>query len=95
MRHMRALVAAMVVMGVLIVAGTVVLFVMMAQRFGTARSGQPSANYVLAEPAGSRIAGIAGVPGGLALWLTGGGPGRVVVVDPRSGRVVARVTLAK
>ncbi len=48
----------------------------------------------LDEPAGTRITAMAPVAGGLALSLSGGGEGdRVVVIDPASGRVVARIGL--
>ena len=85
---------AVVVMGVLIVAGVVVLVVALTQRVGTLVAGGPSAPVVLDEPAGTHIAGVSMLPDRLAVQLQGGGPDRVVVVDSRSGRVIARVGLS-
>jgi hypothetical protein len=94
---MKALRAAVIVMGVLIVAGVVVLAVALAQKFGTAASlgGTAAAIPALDEPAGTRIAGTSLSGERLVLQLTGGGPDRVVVFDLARGRVTGRVTLAR
>lgn len=90
---MRALKGAVVVMGVLIVAGVVTLAALLAQRMsGTAG---PIASAVLDEPVGTSIAGVSALPDRLAVQLQGGGPDRVVVVDTRNGRVLGRVGLAR
>jgi voltage-gated potassium channel Kch len=89
---MRGLLVAVVAMGVLIVAGTAVLGVLIVRRLGEAGSAAPF-SVVLEEPAGTRIAGVAGWPDHLAVTLTGVGADRVVVVDPRSGRVLGRVAV--
>lgn len=81
---------AVVVMGVLIVGGTVVLGVLLFTRV-SAQSGAVAS--VLDEPVGTVIAGAALAPDRVALTLHGGGADRVVVVDMRNGRVVARVGL--
>lgn len=90
MRTLRILV---VVMGVLIVAGTIGLAVMMAQRVSSPAVRQWTLD--LDEPAGTQI--VTAVPAGdaVALTLRGGGAERVVVVDARAGRVVGRISLAK
>jgi hypothetical protein len=85
---------AVVVMGVLIVAGVAVLAVALTQRVGTLVAAGTAAPVVLDEPAGTHIAGVSALPDRLALTLQGGGPDRVVVVDSRSGRVLGRVSLA-
>jgi hypothetical protein len=85
---------AVVVMGVLIVAGVAVLAVALTQRVGTLVAVGAAAPVVLDEPAGTHIAGVSALPDRLALTLQGGGPDRVVVVDSRSGRVLGRVSLA-
>jgi hypothetical protein len=89
----RALKVLVVGMGVLIVVGTVTLVVLVVQRAGGlvgagGGAGAP-VSASLGLPEGARIAGIAGVDrGGLAVWVTGGPEGdRVLLVDPRSGRV--------
>jgi len=84
---------AVVAMGVLIVAGTVVLVAALAARMSSAPGGIASA--VLDEPAGTRIAGAAIAPDRLAVQLQGGGPDRVVVLDTKAGRVLGRVALAR
>jgi hypothetical protein len=91
---MRALQVAVVVMAVLIVAGVATLAVVIVQRVsGAGRDG--GAQAVLDEPAGTRIAGIAAAADRLAVQLQGGGPDRVVVLDTRTGRVLARAGLAR
>jgi len=94
---MRALQAAVIVMGVLIVAGVVVLAVALAQKFGAAASlgGPPVTVPALDEPAGTRIAGSSLSGERLVLQLTGGGPDRVVVFDLARGRITGRVALAR
>ncbi|MCW3473937.1 hypothetical protein [Limobrevibacterium gyesilva] len=84
---------AVVVMGVMIVAGVATLAVVLAQRV-LAVPG-PAAQAVLDEPEGTRIVGVSALPDRLALQLQGGGPDRVVVVDLRSGRVLGRAALAR
>lgn len=92
---MRMLRIAVVVMGVLIVAGVAVLAVALTQRVGSLVASGPAAAVLLDEPAGTRIAGLSLAAGRLALRLQGGGPDRVLLLDSRSGRVVARIGLAR
>jgi len=92
---MRATMVAAIVMAVLIVIGTTVLVVVVARRLGGAaetRAGAPIA-LQLGEPEGTRIAGVAAAGDRLAVQLQGGGPDRIVLVDPRSGAVVGRIGL--
>ena len=90
---MRGLKFAVVAMGVLIVAGVVTLFTVLAQRMSSAAG--PIASATLDEPAGSVIAGVSAAPDRLMVQLHGGGPDRVVVVDIKTGRVMGRVGLAR
>ncbi len=102
---MRWLVAAVVVMGVLIVGATGVLVATLVMRFhvpghpaGSAGAGAASpvpAAVTLDEPAGTRIAEVAALGDRLVLALHGGGPDRVVVIDPATGRATFRVGLAR
>ncbi len=80
-------------MGVLIVAGTVGLFVVLAQRMSAGSTG--IASVVLDEPAGTRIAGVSVAADRVAVQLQGGGADRVVWVDTKSGRVLGHVALAR
>jgi len=89
----RWLQVAVVVMGVLIVAGIGTIAVVIVTRMSP-RAGA-IASAVLDEPEGTRIAGAALAPDRLAVQLQGGGPDRVVLVDTKAGRVLGRVTLAR
>src|SRR3954465_13549432 len=93
---LRALKIATIAMGVLIVMGVGVLIVAMARR-GGAPPPPPVANLagVLDEPAGTRIVGISMLPDRVAVQLSGGGPDRVVLLDPRGGAVAGRISLAR
>jgi hypothetical protein len=96
---MRALKIAVVVMGVLIVVGTTGLVVGIARRLTTpavsVATWPASAPVVLDEPAGTRIAGILAVRDRLAVQLQGGGADRVVLIDPATGSVSGRISLAR
>lgn len=88
MRLLRVLV---VVMGVMIVAGVAALGVLLTRRIGAVPA--PATAALLDEPDGTRIASISSAADSIALQLQGGGPDRVVVIDPRSGRIIGRIGL--
>jgi hypothetical protein len=91
---MRFLKIAVVVMGVLIIAGTTTLVVVIVHRLSVSTASRSAAPVPLDEPAGTRIVALAAVSNGVALALTGGGEAdRVVVIDPATGRVVRRIGL--
>ncbi len=90
---MRFLKVLSVAMGVLILAGTTVLVVVIARRIGGGGTPAPPIALLLDEPEGTRIAAIASAGDRLAMQLQGGGPDRVVLIDPRTGRVVGRIGL--
>lgn len=94
---MRALKIATVIMGVLILFGTAALVIVVVRRgVSPARPALPATvATALQEPAGTRIAGIAALQDRLAVQLQGGGPDRVLLIDPRSGAVSGRITLAE
>ena len=100
---MRALKIATVVMGVLIVVGTTGLIIGVARRSASPTpasvlpaAGLPgSVSAVLDEPMGTRITGIVAVRDRLAVQLQGGGADRVVLVDPATGAVAGRISLAR
>ncbi len=91
---MRALKILTVVMGVMIVVGVVALGVVMTQRLGGLAAGAGGSG-TLDEPAGTAIAGIAATADRLAIHLRGGGPDRVVLVDPKTGKQVGEIKLAR
>ncbi|WP_135466507.1 DUF6476 family protein [Crenalkalicoccus roseus] len=89
---MRALKVLVVVMGVLIVFGTVALAIAIVQRLGEAGREITRADLSLALPEGARIGGIAAAADGtLAVWVTGPGEDRILLVDPRRGRVAGEI----
>ena len=90
---MRGLVVAVTVMGVLIVLGVGTIAVTIVHRLGgpTVMSAAP----VLDEPAGTHMTQITSSGDRLAVLLSGGGPDRVVLIDPRTGHVTGRVGLAR
>jgi hypothetical protein len=94
---MGALKIATVAMGVLIFLGTTVILVTIVKRTISGQAGVPETVFaaVLDEPAGSGIVGIAQVRDRLAIQLRGGGVDRVVLIDPASGAVVGRISLAR
>jgi hypothetical protein len=99
-KGMRALKTVTIVMGVLIVLGTVTLMVLLARRSvappAAAVATLPAGvafSATLAEPEGTRIAGVSEGGDRLAVSLQGGGPDRVVLLDPHTGAVVGRVVL--
>ncbi len=90
---MGMLKVAVVVMGVMIVGGVVTLAYLIVSRAYVAPA--IAGDVLLDEPDGTRIAGTALAGDRLALLLQGGGPDRVVLVDPRSGKVSGRVGLRR
>lgn len=107
---LRALKIAVIVMAVLIVAGTTMLIVEVIRRVsapagplppgplpaGPSAAGSSAVfSVTLQEPAGTRITGVAETQDRLAVQLQGGGADRVVLIDPRSGVVIGRILLAQ
>jgi hypothetical protein len=88
---MRALKILTGVMGVLIVAGVVVLGMVISGRMAGPRGG---AAVVLDEPAGSRIVQVSAAGDRVVALVQGGGVDRMVVLDLRTGAVVARMGLS-
>ena len=97
---MRVLKFLVVLMGVMIVVGTTTLVVLVVQRgafsgggSGTAHSGP--IERLLDEPVGTTIARIEAAGDRVAVHLHGGGPDRVLLIDPRTGLITARVGLLR
>ncbi len=88
---MRSLVTLTVVMGVLIVAGTATLGALIVRRLTSLPPPLPP--LALEEPTGTRITGMTGLGERLVLRLEGGGPDRLVVIDPSRALVVGRIAL--
>ncbi len=90
---MQGLKVAVIGMGVLIVAATLTLAVLLVRKVA-APSAMATA-LVLDEPAGTRIVASTVAPDRMLLQLQGGGPDRVVLIDSASGHVLARAGLAR
>ena len=88
---MRAIMALVIGMGVLIVAGVATIGVTIARRLSTS---SVAAAVTINEPPGTRIIAMSPAADRLALLLQGGGPDRIVLLDPRSGAVAGRIGLA-
>jgi hypothetical protein len=93
---MRALKAAIVIMGVMIIAGTALLVALIIRRAShpapTAATA-PTGQATLHQPQGTRIISLAATPTGLAVALQGGGPDRILILDPTTLRPTATITL--
>ncbi|WP_206932861.1 DUF6476 family protein [Roseococcus thiosulfatophilus] len=88
---MRALKFLVVAMGVMIVAGTVTLVALIVQRAGGAVTGAMPA-VALDLPAGTRILSVSGAGDRFAVLVEGAGEERrILLLNPRSGRVVGEV----
>ena len=87
---MRALLAVVVAMGVLIVVGVATLAVTIVHRLS---ASSVQASLVLDEPPGTRFQSVASAGDRLVILLTGGGPDRIVLVDPRTGRATSHIGL--
>jgi hypothetical protein len=90
---MRVLTAVTIGMGVLILVGTTVLLVTILHRASAPAATAAPLALTLHEPAGTAIDGVAAAGGRLAIALHGGGPDRVVLVDPHSGTVTGTIVL--
>ena len=105
----RALKAAIVVMGVLIVLGIIGLIAAVAYR-GANRNptiplppttvpipGAALPDLILDEPPGTRIATISQTPDRTTILLQGPSqtPDRIIVVDTRTGQIIHRIRLAR
>ena len=91
---MQALRVLVVVMGVMIVGGTIALGVALSQRRGGSAAAKDW-SVALDEPAGTQIVAASLSGDAVALTLRGGGVERVVVVDARAGRVAGRISVSK
>lgn len=99
----QVLVTATVVMGVMLLLGTTALIVMLARRGAVPvpaptpvpmAAVPPSFARTLHEPVGTTIVGIAAAGNRLAVALHGGGPDRVVLIDPRTGGLAGQVSVS-
>ena len=90
---MAALKALVIGMGVLIVAGTVALAVLLVQRLGNGPAAGGPTSLSLAQPEGARIAGIAATDRSVAVWVTRPDGERVILLDAAGARRIGEIRL--
>jgi len=82
------------VMGVLIVAGTVTLVVLLVQRAGGGAE-PPRLALSLGQPAGTSIGGMAAAEGRIAVWVRRPDGDRVLLLDARRGTVAGELRVSE
>ncbi|WP_245704768.1 DUF6476 family protein [Belnapia rosea] len=90
---MGALKVLVVAMGVLIVGGTVTLVALLVQRAGG--DGGAAWQAALEQPEGARIGGVSASESGIGVWVQRPDGDRVLVVDPKRGRVTGEIRLGR
>ena len=91
---MRALKILVVVMGVLIVGGTVGLGVVLVKRMNASAGGAVVGPWALeGQPAGTRMLSLAAAEQGLALLVARPDGERVLLLDVKQRRVVGEILL--
>ena len=102
MEKTRPLMMVVIGLGILVVLATTVVIVKVVKDIISGSShGVASSESVtlttkmLSQPAGSHIVTIAGVDGRLSVLINGGGPDRILFVDPASGQVTGQLMLGK
>jgi Flp pilus assembly protein protease CpaA len=90
-----ALKVLVVLMGVLIVGGTVTLLVLVVQRAGGPTETAAAWQAGLEQPEGTRIGGVAATAGGIGIWVQRPDGDRVLVVDPTRGAVTGEIRLGR
>ncbi len=88
---MRVIKAAVIFMGVVIVAGTIAMIVALVQRGTTKPDTNNIDNAVVALPAGARVVRVTAAGKDLILLVDIGGRQRIVIIDRRSGAVRRRI----
>ncbi|WP_328734732.1 DUF6476 family protein [Falsiroseomonas selenitidurans] len=84
------------VMGVLIVLGTVGLVVVLVQRMGGAAGEAALPPASLGQPAGTRMLSVAAAEGRIAVLVARpDGTERLLLLEPRRGRVVGELRAAE
>jgi hypothetical protein len=107
MEKTRPLLIAVIVMGVLVVLGTSVVIVKVVKDIigGSSHATADSAGVspdtimlttnMLSQPLGSHIVTITGLGERLGVLINGGGPDRILFVDPATGHVTGQLMLGK
>jgi Flp pilus assembly protein protease CpaA len=89
-----ALKVLVVLMGVLIVGGTVTLVVLLVQRAGGPAAGA-AWQTALEQPEGARVGGVAATESGIGIWVQRPDGDRVLMVDPRRGIITGEIRIGR
>jgi len=95
MEKQRPLLIAVIAMGVLILLVTTVVIVKLIKDVVAAPASVTLTTVLLRQPAGSHIVTITAVDGRLGVLLNGGGPDRILFVDPGTGKVAGQLMLGQ
>jgi hypothetical protein len=95
MKKARPLLIAVIALGVLIVLVTTVVVVKLVKDVVTAPASVTLTTTMLHQPAGSHIVTITSADGRLGVLVTGGGPDRILFVDPDTGKVAGQLMLGQ
>ncbi len=90
---MTGLKIAIAVMTTLIVVGIAVIGVTIARRLSSLPAGT-SAPISLDQPAGTHIVSLASTPDRLAVLVQGGGPDRILLLDPKTFKQLGEVQVS-
>jgi hypothetical protein len=95
MEKARPLLIVVIAMGVLILLVTTVVVVKLVKDMVTAPPSVTLTTTMLRQPAGSHIVTITTVDGRLGVLINGGGPDRILFVEPNTGRVAGQLMLGQ
>jgi hypothetical protein len=95
MERAKPLLIAVIAMGVLIVVATTVVVVKLVKDVVAGPATVTLTTTMLRQPPGSHIVTIAAVDGRLSVLLNGGGPDRILFVDPGTGKVAGQLMLGQ
>jgi hypothetical protein len=104
MEKTRPLMMVVIGLGILVVLATTVVIVKVVKDIITGSSHSAASastdsvtltTSMLSQPAGSHIVTIAGVDGRLSVLINGGGPDRILFVDPSTGHVTGQLMMGK
>jgi hypothetical protein len=95
MEKTRPLLIMVIAMGVLILLVTTVVVVKLVKDMVMAPASVTLTTAMLRQPAGSHIVTITAVDGRLGVLVEGGGPDRILFVEPGSGRIGGQLMLGQ
>ena len=95
MERAKPLLIAVIAMGVLILVATTVVVVKMVKDVVAGPASVTLTTTMLRQPPGSHIVTIAAVDGRLSILLNGGGPDRILFVDPATGKIAGQLMLGQ